>query len=215
MVDLEAYRKIKDEASKYEAVIVAVSKKKPVQEINQLLDAGQKLFGENYVQELIQKHSEISKALWHFIGHLQTNKVKQVIPLVSMIQSVDSLKLLKEIDKQSAAMNLKTNCLIEVFIASEETKTGFPIDEATRWFDEGHSTEFSNVNICGLMGMASFTEDENLIRNEFRQLRLMFDKYKSESFNVLSMGMTSDYRIALEEGSTMIRIGSAIFGSRL
>jgi pyridoxal phosphate enzyme (YggS family) len=215
MADLEAYRKIKEEAEKHKATIVAVSKKKPASEINQLLAAGQTIFGENYVQELLQKQKEIPKVQWHFIGHLQTNKVKQVVPIVSMIQSIDSLKILQEVDKQSDAANVKSNCLIEVFIASEETKTGFSVNEASTLFDNNQFADFPNVNVCGFMGMASNTEDDNLIRSEFKSLRKLFEKYKSESFHVLSMGMTSDYRIALEEGSTMIRIGSAIFGSRI
>ncbi len=214
MINLENYHRIKEEAGKYGAEIIAVSKKKSVEDIRTLMDAGQKKFGENYVQELVQKQKEIQEAQWHFIGHLQTNKVKQIIPLVSMIQSIDSLKLMKEVDKQSRDLNRKTDCLLEVHIAKEESKSGFSIVDIQNHFQSGALNNFPNVTIRGLMGMATMTEDNSLIREEFRSLRKLFEQFKSPSFDQLSMGMTSDYRMALEEGSTMIRIGSAIFGER-
>lgn len=215
MIDLENYQRIKEEAGRYGAEVIAVSKKKSAAEIRTLMDAGQKKFGENYVQELLQKQIEIPGAEWHFIGHLQTNKVKQIVPFVSMIQSIDSLKLLKENDKQAKAANRVVDCLIEVHIAKEESKTGFSAGEAKALLDSDDLKSFPNVSVRGLMGMATDTEDSDLIRQEFRTLRAMFEQYKSPSFTELSMGMTSDYRIALEEGSTMIRIGSAIFGARI
>jgi pyridoxal phosphate enzyme (YggS family) len=215
MVDLDSYHRISEEADRYNAKLIAVSKKKSVDEINQLLSAGQVIFGENYVQELVQKQNEIQSAEWHFIGHLQTNKVKQIVSFISMIQSGDSVRLLKEIDKQAAPVNRKIDCLLEVYIATENTKTGFAVNDIQNMFSENIFDQFKNISIRGLMGMASNTEDEDLIRKEFRSLRRLFEQYKSQTFNVLSMGMTSDYRIALEEGSTMIRIGSAIFGSRI
>ena len=215
MVNLESYERIKAESAKYGAEIIAVSKKKPEEDILALMKAGQKMFGENYVQELLQKQKNIEGPEWHFIGHLQSNKVKQIIPFVSMIHSVDSIKLLKEINSQAGAINRSIDCLIEIHIAKEETKTGLTIDEAKNLLDGKELSTFKNVSIRGLMSMATDTEDNDIIRNEFKSLRNLFEIYKSDSFAELSIGMTSDYRIALEEGSTMIRIGSAIFGTRI
>jgi pyridoxal phosphate enzyme (YggS family) len=215
MVNIDNYRRIKEEAGRYHASITAVSKKKSVEDIIELIRAGQEVFGENYVQELVTKQKELPPAKWHFIGHLQSNKVRQIIPFITLIQSVDSIKLLNEIDRQAAAEGRVVDCLLEIHIASEETKSGFTVQEADGFLGNGSTGKYSNINFRGLMGMASNSEDNDLVRNEFRALRKLFDRYRSASFNELSMGMTSDYRIALDEGSTMIRIGSAIFGSRI
>ncbi len=205
------------------AQLVAVSKTKSVEEILELYNKGQRDFGENYVQELVEKEQALPKDIrWHFIGHLQTNKVKYIAPFIYMIQSVDSLKLLLEIDKYAAKNQRAILCLLQMFIAREETKFGLDegeLDSLIVTVNQNRQNErFSHSVISGCMGMASLTENQTQIRDEFTQLRKVFEKVKisfpSDPVDTLSMGMSSDYRIALEMGSTMVRIGSLLFGKR-
>ncbi len=201
--------------------LVAVSKTKPVEDIVEAYNAGQRIFGENKVQELIYKQPELPGDIqWHFIGHMQTNKVKFIAPFVSMIEAVDSLKLLREIDKQAAKNHRTINCMMQFHIAGEDTKFGLDLDEAGEILESPDFKELKNVNICGVMGMATFTDDMGQVRGEFRNLKKIFDELKSryfsasDEFKEISMGMSGDYQIAIEEGSTMVRIGSLIFGER-
>jgi len=201
--------------------LVAVSKFHPVEAIQEAYAAGQRLFGESRAQELVPKQESLPHDIeWHFIGHLQENKVRQIAPFVSLIHSVDSLKLLREIDKQGAKCGRVIPCLLEIFVAQEETKYGFTIQECEELLQSDALKELSNVEIRGIMGMASLTEDEQQIRGEFRTLRAFFEKLQSEvtlpnvRITELSMGMSHDYTIAVEEGSTMVRIGTTIFGER-
>ncbi|MCE3226114.1 MAG: YggS family pyridoxal phosphate enzyme [Bacteroidetes bacterium] len=197
--------------------LVAVSKTKPNDMIMEAYDAGHREFGENYVQELTEKHEKLPKDIhWHFIGHLQSNKVKYIVSFVYMIHGVDSFKLLKEINKQAAKNNRVVNCLLQVFIAKEETKFGFGTKECEELFASDELNALGNVNVMGFMGMASNTYDMEQVRNEFKTLKQLQEKLKTQSrpLNVLSFGMSSDYKIAIEEGSTMVRIGSTIFGAR-
>lgn len=201
--------------------LIAVSKTKPVQHIIELYDAGHRIFGENRVQELIEKFPQLPADIeWHFIGHLQTNKVKYIAPFVSMVHSVDSPKLLKEIDKEAAKNNRIVNCLLEMYIAGEESKFGLDISEAFTILDSPDIKVMHNIKICGVMGMASFTEDMKLVRKEFRNLKTYFNQlkekyfYNQSYFKEISMGMSGDYQVAIKEGSTMVRIGTAIFGER-
>ena len=201
--------------------LVAVSKTKPVEIIREAYDSGQRVFGENKTQDLIAKQPELPDDIeWHFIGHLQRNKVKFLVPFVSMIESVDSLKLLKEIDKQAAKHGRKVNCLLQFHIASEDTKFGLDLDEANDILDSEAYAEMQHIEICGVMGMATFTDDEAVLREEFGLLKKYFEELKgkyfngAESFKDISMGMSGDYGIAGEEGSTIVRVGTAIFGAR-
>ncbi len=201
--------------------LVAVSKTKPVSDIILVYESGHKVFGENKVQELIHKHPQLpSDIQWHFIGHMQSNKVKYIAPFVQLIHSVDSLKLLKEIDKQAVKHKRIINCLLQFHIASEQTKFGLNYEEAAQILNSESYTSMKNINISGVMGMATFTDEEKIIRREFKRLKNIFEKLKLEffkenqDFKEISMGMSDDYKIAIEEGSTIIRIGSAIFGSR-
>jgi len=201
--------------------IVAVSKTKPVDLLKSAYQAGQRIFGENRVQEIINKYPEMPADVeWHMIGHLQTNKVKQLIPLVSMIHSIDSLKLLNTVQKEAAKIQKVISCLIQVHIASEESKYGFSPNELHALFLDIKPEDYPNVQIVGLMGMASYVDDEEQITSEFRQLKDLFDEVKSKSmagnthFKELSMGMSGDYPLAVQEGSTLIRIGTLLFGSR-
>lgn len=191
--------------------LVAVSKSKSIQEIKELYDLGQRDFGENYVQELLEKQTALPTDIrWHFIGHLQTNKVKLIVPFVHLIQGVDSIKLLHEINKQGEKLNLVCNCLLQVHIAEEETKFGFDEQEL---FEAYHQeSNFPHVKLLGLMGMASFTEDKERVRTEFRRLKKLYDTIPRAS--ILSMGMSSDFQIAIEEGANLVRIGTMIFGER-
>jgi pyridoxal phosphate enzyme (YggS family) len=217
MVNAEAYQNLLKECSAKNVMLVAVSKTKPIEDILALYKLGQRDFGENYVQELVEKEKQLPKDIrWHFIGHLQTNKVKQIIGFVHLIHGVDSLKLLKEINKQSEKINKITNCLLQIHIAQEETKFGLDEEEANVLISRLADEQINNININGLMGMASFADDENQIRKEFRFLKTLQIKLKTENLKLetLSMGMTADYKIAIEEGSNMIRVGSLIFGSR-
>ena len=191
--------------------LVAVSKTKSENELLQAYDAGQRIFGENKIQEMATKFEALPKDIkWHMIGHVQTNKVKYMAPFVDMIHTVDSIKLLKEIQKQALKNDRVIKCLIQVRIAKEETKFGIPSNELDPLLK--HAKSFSNIKIKGLMGMASFTKNEKQIRNEFKLLANLF-KYHSD-LQVLSMGMSGDYLIAIEEGANMIRLGSKIFGER-
>ena len=201
--------------------LVAVSKFNPVEAIQEAYSAGQRIFAESRPQELLQKVSQLPQDIqWHFIGHLQTNKLKMVLPYASLIHSVDSRKLLVEISKYASKNSLKVKCLLEVFIAQEESKQGFSQEELFELLDEFTSNPLPGVEICGLMGMASFVEDEQQIREEFGKLSSIFnaarEKYISTlpGFKELSMGMSGDYKIAIEYGSTMVRIGTTIFGAR-
>ena len=220
MVNAEAYKKLSEKCEAKNVILVAVSKTKSVEDILTLYNLGQKDFGENYVQEFLEKYEQLPKDIrWHFIGHLQTNKVKQIVGFVHLIHGVDSLKLLSEINKQSQKINKITDCLLQIHIAQEETKFGLDENELNEIIRQFGNSAMKNVNIVGLMGMASFTDDENQIRKEFHYLKSLQEKYaQPETTNfklqTLSMGMTADYKIAIEEGSNMIRVGSLIFGSR-
>lgn len=197
-------------------MLVAVSKTKPVAQIQELHDAGQIEFGENKVQELVSKYEVLPKDIkWHLIGHLQKNKVKYIAEFVHLIHSVDNLDLLKEINKQASKFNRIIPCLLQIKIAEEDSKFGMEAKLAEQILSD-YKTKFPNVKIIGLMGMATFTEDENQIRNEFKYLKSIFDKLKTHNaeLKTLSMGMSGDYKIAVEEGSTMVRVGSSIFGER-
>ena len=208
------YQEINEELRLSNITLVAVSKTKPVEDILDLYNLGHRDFGENYVQELAEKAEKLPNDIrWHFIGHLQTNKVRSITPFIYLIHGVDSLKLLKEIDKQAEKNKRVIDCLLQVHIAQEETKFGFDETELLNL----ELKQFLNVRIKGLMGMASLTDDINKIRIEFKSLKTLFDKLKTQNpeLSILSMGMSADYKIALEEGSNMVRIGSLLFGERI
>jgi pyridoxal phosphate enzyme (YggS family) len=201
--------------------LVAVSKTMPPEVVMEAYHADHRVFGENKAQEMIGKQPELPEDIkWHFIGHLQTNKVKYIAGFVEMIESIDSLKLLKEVNKQAAKYGRKVKCLLQFHIATEESKFGLDIEEAELILKSDEYKLLDNIRICGVMGMATFTEDENLIRKEFKVLVRISNHIKGkyfrddDSFREISMGMTGDYRIAIEEGSTIVRIGTAIFGER-
>ena len=209
-INIEKYTSLLSELNG-KATLVAVSKTKPVGDLKALYDAGQRDFGENYVQELVDKEAVLPKDIrWHFIGHLQSNKVKFIAPFVLLIHGVDSLSLLKEINKEAAKNSRVIDCLLQVHIAREETKFGFDATELETIMNE--SPALKNVHIIGLMGMASFSDDLNLVRNEFKTLQSLYFMYPK--FSILSMGMSGDFTIAIEEGSNMVRIGSLLFGER-
>ena len=225
-VNREAYQNICKEVKEKNISLVAVSKSKPISDILELYKLGHRDFGENYVQEMLEKRSELPIDIrWHYIGHLQTNKVKQIASFIHLIHSVDSLKLLNEINKQSLKNNRIIDVLLQVHIAQEETKFGFDRNELEIIFNTNSANyelpvrslqELKNINITGLMGMASFTTDMDKVRSEFRYLKSLFDQFKmvNKTFKILSTGMSSDYKIAIEEGSNMVRIGSLLFGER-
>lgn len=196
--------------------LVAVSKTHPVSAIEEVYQLGQRVFGENKVQELTEKYPLLPKDIqWHLIGHLQTNKVKYIAEFIDTIQSVDSEKLLREINKEAAKYNRVINVFLQVKIAEEDTKFGLEISEAEDLFKKFVDGEFSNINITGLMGMATFTEDENVVRKEFKILKDLFDDLsKTKSLQTLSMGMSDDFPVAIECGANSVRVGSAIFGRR-
>ena len=201
--------------------LIAVSKTHSTERILEAYNAGQRAFGENKVQDLVPKYEALPKDIeWHLIGHLQRNKVKLVVPFVSLIHSVDSEKLLSTIDQEAEKAEREVKCLIQVHIAEEETKFGFTPDEAFRFFVDKRPAAYKHVRIAGLMGMATLTDDTTRIRKEFFLLHDLFEKVRTEGnvtkedFSTLSMGMSSDYPIAVESGSTMVRVGSAIFGKR-
>jgi hypothetical protein len=213
--------KIKQDFPKAETILVAVSKTKPESDILEAYDAGHRHFGENKVQELAAKYEALPKDIaWHMIGHLQRNKVKYIAPFVWLIHGVDSVRLLKEIDKQAARAGRIIPCLLQVHIAQEESKFGFDPDEVNKLFEEKVTEQYPHVQISGLMGMATFTENEEQIRAEFMELKALFDQISKSNlvdksvFRYLSMGMSNDYNLALELGSNMVRIGSLIFGPR-
>ena len=220
-VNSELYNQISSELKEKNVTLVAVSKTKSVEEILELYHLGQRDFGENYVQELIEKYQLLPKDIrWHFIGHLQTNKVKLIAPFVFLIQSVDSEKLLKEINKEAKKNNRIIDCLLELYIAKEETKFGLNEQECkeliTRISNTNATNSFKNISIKGLMGMASFTSDQDVVRKEFSFLKSFFDQLHAKDLELqtISMGMSADYEIAIEEGSNMVRIGSLLFGKR-
>lgn len=201
--------------------LVAVSKFHPVSALQEAYDAGQRVFGESHVQELVEKQQLLPKDIeWHFIGHLQTNKVKYMASFISLIHAVDTVKLLKEIDKQAERNSRVIDCLLQIHIAKEETKFGFTPDELRTMLQEGEWKQFSHVRICGLMCMASNTDDVKQIAGEFETVHTLFQEIKNdffpteESFKELSMGMSGDYEIAQQHGSTMVRVGTMIFGER-
>lgn len=201
--------------------LVAVSKFHPKEAIEAAYTAGQRIFGESKVQELEEKYASLPKDIeWHFIGHLQTNKVKYIAPYIAMIHAVDTYKLLAEIDRQAAKVGRTISCLLEIHIAQEESKYGFSLQECRDMLDEGSWKGLKNIRICGLMGMATYTDDTDQIRNEFKTLHDFFLELKqkhfqdTDSFKEISMGMSHDYQLAIEEGSTLVRIGSKIFGER-
>ena len=201
--------------------LVVVSKTKPVEDLQAAYDAGQRVFGENHALEMRDKHEALPKDIqWHFIGHLQTNKIKYIIPFVSLIHSVDSQKLMHEINKEAAKHNRIIDCLLQFHIATEETKFGLDYDEASAMLRFDDYKAMQNINIVGVMGMATNTDDMALVRSEFRNLKGIFEMLKAEffadkqDFAQISMGMSGDYPIAIEEGSTLVRVGSAIFGTR-
>lgn len=215
-INKEKYQQISEELNG-KATLVAVSKTKPVEDIKALYDLGQRDFGENYVQELVEKYEQLPKDIrWHFIGHLQSNKVKYIAPFVHLIHGVDSLDLLKEINKQALKNNRVVDCLLQIHIASEETKFGLDNNELNLIVSELNNLKIKNSKIIGLMGMASFSNDMSLVRSEFKQLKSIYNKLSTFNFKLstLSMGMSSDYKIAMEEGSNMVRIGSLLFGER-
>ena len=221
-IDRTKYSEIVRQLEEKGVNLVAVSKTKPVQAIEELYQMGQRDFGENYVQELVDKQAQLPKDIrWHFIGHLQTNKVKYIASFVHLIHGVDSFKLLKEINKQAQKMGKVIDVLLQVHIAQEATKFGLDDKEISEILisNSGELGELRNIRIAGLMGMASFTEDQVKVRDEFRYLKNLFDKYapletSNLQLQILSMGMSSDYQIAIEEGSNMVRIGSLLFGAR-
>lgn len=202
--------------------LVAVSKTRPVEEIIEALETGQVIFGENRAQEMADKHLKINQPVeWHMIGHLQTNKIKYIAPFVTLIQSVDSFKLLKEINKEAEKNNRVIQCLLQVYIAKEESKFGFSEEELNEMLSSVEYQNLKSIKINGLMGMATFSDDESFTRKEFKSLKITFDNIKSsyfinnKEFCEISMGMSGDYQIAIEEGSTMVRVGSSIFGERV
>ena len=216
----EIKEKIKElKYTNYNPIVIAISKTFNIKHISHLINFGHLHYGENKVQELVSKHENLPKNIrWHMIGHLQRNKVKYIAPFVHMIHGVDSAKLLKEIDKQGQKNNRKINCLLQFHIASENTKFGFSLNEVESLQKEELFNTIKHVNICGVMGMATFTDDDEIIRREFNNLKSYFEKlkthFKTSDFEIISMGMSGDYPIAIECGSNMIRVGSAIFGER-
>ena len=201
--------------------LIVVSKTYPSEDIMQAYSAGQRVFGESRPQELLQKQQQLpNNILWHFIGHLQTNKIKQIIPFVNLIHSVDSVRLFNEINKEAAKIHKVVNCLLQIHIAEEDSKFGFSEEELEQFLSLGNHKLAQSINICGLMGMATYTDDIEQIHCEFRGLKNIFDKVRSmyfkdnPDFKELSMGMSGDYLIAIDEGATMVRIGSSIFGER-
>lgn len=225
-VHTEAYTHLVTDLNSKQVQLVAVSKLKPASDIQELYNLGQRHFGENYVQELCEKYELLPKDIcWHFIGHLQSNKIKYIAPFVHLIHGIDSFKLLKEVDKQAAKQNRIIQCLLQVYIAQEETKFGMDAEELETLFHHPELKDLKHIRICGLMGMATLTENQDQIRKEFRHLKSVFDdiNFRIKSFQLpnlpneltmLSMGMSADYNIAIEEGSNIVRIGSLLFGAR-
>lgn len=200
--------------------LIAVSKTKPVEDLQEAYDAGQRIFGENKALEMRDKHQVLPDDIkWHFIGHLQTNKIKYIAPFVTLIHSIDSASLLDAVNKEAAKNNRVIDCLLQFHIAQEDTKFGLDMEEAKNMIESDNFKKMNNVRIVGVMGMATFTDDVNQVRNEFKSLKNIFDTlkdnyFKDDSFKEISMGMSDDYPIAIEEGATMVRVGSKIFGAR-
>jgi hypothetical protein len=200
-----------------EVVLVAVSKTKPEEDLLEAYNAGQRIFGENKIQEMTEKWENLPKDIeWHMIGHVQSNKVKYMAEYVNLVHGIDRLKLIKELNKQAEKYNRTIDCLLQIKIAEEDSKFGMDIDEAEAILNKDFKKTYPNVNVVGFMGMATFTDDEEQIQREFKTLKSYFDKLSKDhkSLKTLSMGMSGDYKLALKEGSTMVRIGSAIFGER-
>lgn len=202
-------------------VLVAVSKTKPTAQIMQIYEQGQRIFGENRVPELVEKAQQLPMDIeWHMIGHLQRNKVKSLVSHVSMIHSIDRVKLLKEVNKQAERIGRTIPCLLQLKIAGEETKSGFDLNTLRDWLETNERKNLQHVRIAGMMGMASFIDDMSIVRKEFKYLKSSFDQIKvdffkdDDQFKEISMGMSGDYELAIEEGSTMVRIGTLIFGAR-
>jgi pyridoxal phosphate enzyme (YggS family) len=214
--------KYKNELEHQGVKLVAVSKNNPVESIKEAYDAGQRVFGENLVQEMVEKQVQLPQDIeWHLIGHLQTNKVKYIAEFVKLIESVDSLKLLKEINKQALKHNRVIDCLLQIYIADEDTKFGLGFDEAIELLRDEEFQTLKNVRIVGLMGIATNTALDGQTKAEFQELKVLFDGIKvsffrkDPNFKEISMGMSSDYKLAIDQGSTMVRIGSNIFGKRI
>lgn len=208
----ENIKKIKSQIPEH-VTLIAASKTKPNELILEAYDAGQRDFGENYVQELVDKQAQLPEDIrWHFIGHFQSNKVKYIAPFVHLIHGVDSFSLLKEINKQAQKNNRVIDCLLQIYIAQEETKFGLDFNEVTTILNSNDFKELKNISVKGFMAMASNTDDDEQIRKEFKSLKEFSNQYPD--YKILSFGMSSDYKLAIEEGSTMIRIGSSIFGER-
>lgn len=219
-MNIEKYYEIKNNLPA-NVQLIAVSKTKPASDIQLLYDEGQRAFGENKAQEMKAKHEELPQDIqWHFIGHLQTNKIKYIAPYVTLIHSIDSLELLREVNKHALKNDRVINCLLQFHVAEEETKFGFSLDECEEMLRSEDFKQLKNVKICGVMGMGTNTDDMEQVKGEFHHLHQIFNTLKqdffmdNECFKELSMGMTDDYPIAIGEGSTMIRVGSAIFGAR-
>jgi len=218
----ENIKSLKKETSLVGVTLVAVSKTKPVEEVLEAYETGQRKFGENMVQELVEKYEKLPKDIqWHLIGHLQSNKVKYIAPFISMIQSVDSLKLLQEINKHGEKNNRVIECLLQIYIADEDTKFGLGFDEAIELLRSEEFGQLKHIRIRGLMGIATNTDNEKQIKEEYYELKTFFDGIKQsffrkdDVFDTLSMGMSADYKIAIEQGSNMVRLGSTIFGQRV
>lgn len=201
--------------------LIAVSKTKPVSDLQEAYDAGQRIFGENKALEMRDKHQVLPDDIqWHFIGHLQTNKIKYIAPFVTLIHAIDSLSLLEAVNKEAAKNNRVIDCLLQFHIAQEETKFGLDMEEAKSMLESESYKNLNNINICGVMGMATFTDNAAQVRDEFKNLKNIFETLKenyfkeNDSFKEISMGMSDDYPIAIEEGATMVRVGSKIFGAR-
>lgn len=214
-------KSLKNETGQINVQLLAVSKTKLAEDVQQAYDAGQRLFGENIVQELVEKQEQLPKDIeWHLIGHLQTNKVKYIAPFINMIQSVDSLKLLQEINKHAEKNKRVIDCLLQIYIADEDTKFGLGFDESIELLRSEEYAALKNIRIRGLMGIATNTDSEKQIKEEYYELKTFFDGMKlsffrkEDSFNIVSMGMSSDYKLAIEQGSNMVRLGSNIFGGR-
>lgn len=223
MADINTWKELRNELDAEDVTLVAVSKKKPVSDIQELYDAGERNFGENYVQELAEKQPQLPEDIqWHYIGHLQTNKVKYIASFVHLVHAVHSFKLLKEINKQAAKHERVIDVLLQLHVADEETKHGLSKEELIELMElyTAQKAELPSVRICGVMGMATFTDDMQQVRREFAAVKNIYTFVKDtyfmtqESFNTCSMGMSGDYKIAVEEGSNMVRIGSSIFGAR-
>ncbi|MCO5934957.1 YggS family pyridoxal phosphate-dependent enzyme [Mucilaginibacter sp. RB4R14] len=215
-------KSLKKETDEIKVKLLAVSKTKPAEDLQQAYDAGQRLFGENTVQEMVEKQEQLPKDIeWHLIGHLQSNKVKYIAPFVSMIQSVDSIKLLKKINKHAEKNKRVIDCLLQIYIADEESKFGLGFDEVIELLRSEEFADLKNIRIRGMMGIATNTDSEKQIKDEYYELKTFFDGMKvsffrkEESFDTLSMGMSSDYKVAIEQGSNLVRLGSTIFGGRV